>query len=131
MFKDNRAQGVGSAATGETGAYSSANNPANDPLAQKVKKVLTKESTGTHGMLRAEISRDIKVTSSGDGVVTLEGTVPSQQDKEIVGIRAAEVKGVKRVENQLNVAPKTDPANRDLSTGHNLDEQPNTLNPQP
>jgi hypothetical protein len=131
LFKNNRAQGVGSAATGEAGAYSSANNPANDQLAQKVKQVLTKESTGTHGMLRAEISKDIKVTSSGDGVVTLKGTVPSQQDKEIVGIRAAEVAGVKRVENQLNVAPKTDPANRDLSTGHNLDEQPNNLNPQP
>jgi hypothetical protein len=131
LFKNNRAQGVGSAATGEVGAYDSANNPANDSLAQKVKQVLTKESTGTHGMLRAEISRDIKVSSSGDGVITLKGTVPSQQDKEIVGIRAAEVKGVKRLENQLNVAPKTDPANRDLSTGHNLDEQPNNLNPQP
>jgi hypothetical protein len=122
MFHNNRAQGVGSAATGRTGADQGAlEGNENQSLASKVKSVLTKESTGTEGMLRKEISRNIKVTADGSNI-TLKGSVPSQQDKDIVGIRAAQVDGVTRVDNQLTVSPRSDSNIRDLGKGHDLED---------
>jgi osmotically-inducible protein OsmY len=122
-MKDNPGLGVGSAATGEQGAAfsSDASTMSNDQLAQKVKAELTKESTGTHDMLASEVARNIKVTAN-NGVVTLKGSVPTQKDKDIIAIRAQEVKGVTRIDNQLKINPESNPDTRDLTKGHDLDE---------
>jgi hypothetical protein len=37
-------------------------------------------------------------------------------------IRALEISGVQRVNNQLSVTPDADPANRDLRIGHDLED---------
>jgi osmotically-inducible protein OsmY len=130
LMQDNRALGVGSAATGEQGAAVSteAGTMSNDQLAQRVKAELTKESTGAIGMMRSEVARNITVTSN-NGVIVLKGTVPSQQDKDIIGIRAREVRGVNRVDNQLRVNAQSNPDNRDLSKGHDLQENLNEVTP--
>jgi len=129
-MKDNRALGVGSAATGEQGAAlsSEAATMSNDQLAQKVKGELTKESTGTYGVMRSEIARNITVTAD-NGAITLKGTVPTQKDKDIVGIRAREVQGVSRVNNELQVNAQSDSETRDLTRGHDLDENVEHLEP--
>jgi osmotically-inducible protein OsmY len=128
LFHNNRAQGVGSAATGESGSASSSStlNRSEDPLAQRVKSTLTRESTGTHGMMRHEVARNIQVSSHG-GTVVLKGTVPSQKDKDMIEIRAREISGVQRVDNQLTVTPEADPAVRNLSTGHDLEDTTDEL----
>ena len=49
---------------------------------------------------------DIDV-STKDGVVTLKGAVPTDADKERIGRIAERTKGVKKVVNDLTVAPAT------------------------
>lgn len=129
-FRNNRAQGVGSAATGEygfanSGAALSGTDSGSD-LAQRVKGTLTRESTGTFGMMRSDVARNIQVTSHG-GTVTLKGTVPTQKDKDMIEIRAREVSGVQKVDNQLTVTPQADSALRDLKAGHDLEDTADQL----
>jgi len=85
-----------------------------DPrLAERVKATLTRESTGVYGPTSREIARNIQVTGHG-GTVTLKGSVPSQQDKDMIEIRVKEMTGVDRVNNQLSVTPHANPAVRNL-----------------
>jgi len=130
LMKDNPAQGIGSGATGQQGSGLSAESSvmSNDQLAQRVKAELVKESTGTHDMLPTEVARNITV-SADNGVVTLKGSVPTLKDKNIVDIRAREVKGVARVNNQLKVNPQSDPDLRDLTKGHELEERTDQIHP--
>jgi osmotically-inducible protein OsmY len=129
LFKNNRAQGVGSAATGEFGVANSGQSTAagmsDDALADKVKNALVKESTGTFGVTKPE-ARNIQVTAH-DGVVTLKGSVPNERDRKMVEVHVAEISGVRRVDNQLTVSPSANPANRDLNSGSNLEDQTDEL----
>lgn len=129
LFKNNRGQGVGSAATGEFGAansgQSAAPNMSDDALADKVKRALVRESTGTFGITKPE-ARNIQVTAH-DGVVTLKGSVPNERDRKMVEVHVAEISGVRRVDNQLTVSPSASPANRDLNSGSNLEDQTDQL----
>jgi len=130
LYRNNRAQGVGSTATGESGVANSTDSQLagmNDQqLAEKVKKNLVKESTGTYSITQAE-ARAIKV-SAHDGVVSLQGSVPTEKDKKLVEIRANEMSGVKRVDNQLTVSPNANPASRDLGSGRNLEDSTDQFN---
>jgi len=139
LFKNSRAQGVGSAATGEFGvansgnlnAESSTSNSSNSAqmsdsdLAQKVKTDLVKGSTGTVGVSRTE-AKKIQV-SAKDGVITLKGTVPSEKDKQLVEIRAMQFRGVKRVQNDLTVSAQATPASRDTGNGRDLENRTDSL----
>ena len=59
--------------------------------------------------------------------MTLTGSVPSEKDKQMLEVRVAEMRGVKKVNNELTVTPDADPANRELSRGHNLEESTSDL----
>jgi hypothetical protein len=123
LYKDNRAHGVGSATSGDF-----ANAPvnqnielSNDDLAQRVKGTLTRESTGTQGLMRHEVARNIQVTAK-DGEVTLTGTVLTQKDKDMLEVRAREIAGVKSVKNELSVTPDAEPSFRDATRGSDLED---------
>lgn len=60
-------------------------------------------------LVRASVSnRDTKVTVA-DGVVTLTGSAGNSAEKELVGVYAAEIEGVKSVNNEIAiVAPAAD-----------------------
>jgi hypothetical protein len=124
LFRNNRAQGVGSAATGEFGLGQSQLRAGD--LAQRVKATLMQEATGTFGLMRHEVARNIHVSNQG-GTVILEGTVPSQQDKDIIEIRTREMSGVERVDNRLTVTPEANSALPDLRGGHDLEDKTDSL----
>lgn len=56
-----------------------------------------------------------------NGIVTLKGEVPTQQEKDAAAQVAGKIEGVKRVENQLTVNPAT--AGTGLPTGNEMKEQ--------
>lgn len=117
LWRNNRAQGVGSAAAGQSESMVSSDQD----LAQRVKATLTRESTGTFGATRS-VARNIDVSSHGS-TVTLKGTVPNQRDKDMLEIRAREISGVQKVDNQLTVSPQADPNLRDIGSGHDLEDR--------
>jgi len=124
FFRNNRAQGVGSAATGESRAATSSlatKNMSDTQLAEKVKGMLTREESGTSGITQREIARNVQVTSH-DGTLVLKGTVPSQKAKEMLELRAREISGVRKVENQLSVNSEANPSVRDLNLGRDLED---------
>jgi len=130
-FKFNPAQGIGSPApAGQSGFGSSGSATMNDDqLAQRVKRQLAKDSTGTFDTLKKDIARNITVTSD-HGRVTLKGSVPSEQEKKVIGIRAGEIEGVNSVDNQLSVSSDSVPEHRDLLNGsHDLEERHNEIQP--
>ena len=111
LYNDNRALGVGSAATGESGAAAVAQSGHaammdNDELAKRVKDRLSNQ-TGTQGLLRHEVRSDVQVTAN-DGEVTLKGSVPSERARQLLEVQAMEIAGVKKVNNQLVVSPESD-----------------------
>ena len=107
LFRDNRAQGVGSAASGEFAAHhaTQGSQASGGDLAQRVKSRLTEESTGTHGMMPHDVARNVQVSSDGSGKIILKGTVSSERNKQMIEVRAREMQGVQDVENQLSVSP--------------------------
>ena len=124
LYQDNRAHGVGSLATGEfrsAGVNQSGSSMSNDQLTQKVKSALTSDSSENFGLPMSQTARNIQV-SARNGEVTLTGSVPSQQDKDIVEIRAREIAGVQRVHNELTVNPDANSDRRDLTRGSDLEE---------
>jgi osmotically-inducible protein OsmY len=125
LFKNNRAQGVGSAATGEIGVANSGNalgdNITDNGLAEQVKSILTREESGTSGITQREIARNVQVTSHG-GMVILKGTVPTQKAKDMLEVRAREISGVQRVDNQLTVTPEANPSVREFNFGRDLED---------
>lgn len=127
LFKNNRAQGVGSAATGEFGVAHSRdplaqNGELDKQLEQRVKRGFLLESPGLRSVMSHDVARNIEV-SARNGVVTLKGSVPTESDRKLAEIRAAETAGVKRVDNQLSIAPAADPVNREIGTGHDLENR--------
>lgn len=130
LYQDNRALGIGSAASGDF-ATSPVNQGVNiqdndEQLARKVKAMLTQEATGTYGLMSHQIARNVKV-SANDGEITLTGTVPTEQDKSVLGIRAGEVSGVTKVNNQLAVASIQGTRHEDVPRGSDLEDLTNEL----
>jgi len=130
-FKFNPAQGIGSPApAGQLGFGSSGSATMNDDqLAQRVKRQLAKDSTGTFDTLKKDIARNITVTSD-HGRITLKGSVPTEQEKKVIGIRAGEIEGVSSVDNQLSISSDSIPERRDLLNGsRDLEEHHNEIQP--
>jgi osmotically-inducible protein OsmY len=125
LFRNNRAQGVGSAATGEIDVANSGSsaleNKGDGGLADRVKSILTREESGTSGITQREIARNVQVTSHG-GLVMLKGTAPSQKAKDMLEVRAREISGVHRVDNQLMVTPDANPSVREFNFGRDLED---------
>jgi len=125
LFRNNRAQGVGSAATGEFGVANwgsvQTESMSDSRLAEEVKSVLTREESGTSGITQREIARKVQVTSH-EGNVVLKGAVPSQKAKDMLEVRAREISGVHRVDNQLMVTPEANPSVRDFNIGRDLED---------
>jgi len=123
LYRDNRAHGVGSATSGDfaTAPVNQNIELNSQDLSQRVKGTLTRESSGTQGLLRQEVARNVQVTAE-DGVVTLTGTVPSQKDKDMLEIRAREISGVKNVKNELTVSAAAEPSFRDATRGSDLED---------
>lgn len=129
LFQNNRAQGIGSAATGQVGVERSdstlKSTKTDDDLSEKVKSILVRETTGTSGVTQREVARNIDVTSH-DGVVVLKGTVPDQKAKDTLDVRVREIAGVRRVDNQLTVQEPTR-RTQDLGIGRNLEDTTDQL----
>jgi len=120
-FRNNPAQGLVTAPGSDTAPGSP------DQLAQRVKATLTREATGTFGMVRSDIARSIQVSSHGSTII-LTGSVPSQRDKDMIEVQAREISGVQRVDNQLKVVSAADPSVRDATVGHDLEDRTDNLN---
>ena len=74
-----------------------AENEADRTISQNIRKaVVADASVSTNG-------KNVKIITS-DGTVTLRGPVKSEQEKTNIGAKAQQVAGVKRVDNQLEIA---------------------------
>ena len=66
-------------------------------ISQNIRKAVTSDdSVSTNG-------KNVKIITV-DGVVTLRGPVKSEKEKTNIGAKAQQVAGVKRVDNQLEIA---------------------------
>ncbi|MGH9504603.1 MAG: BON domain-containing protein [Terriglobales bacterium] len=74
-------------------------NPADRQLAQQIRKALVKDkslSTDAH---------NIKVIAQ-NGMVTLKGPVKSEEEKQAIEAKAAQIAGTDKVTNEIQVASK-------------------------
>ena len=130
VYRDNRAHGVGSLSTGEfsgaVAAQSGSRLESDARLAQEIKGHLTRESTGVNATMKSDVVRNVQV-SANNGGVTLTGTVPSEKDKQMIEMRAAEMPGVRVVKNELTVTPEADAGIRNLERGRNLEDRTSDL----
>jgi len=80
-------------------AQDQAENATDRAVTQKVRQAITADSS------LSTDAHNVKVITS-DGVVTLRGPVTNPDEKSAVAAKAQQVPGVKRVENQLEVATR-------------------------
>jgi hyperosmotically inducible periplasmic protein len=74
-------------------------NPADRQLAQQIRKALVKDkSLSTYG-------RNIKVIAQ-NGMVTLKGPVKSDEEKQAIEAKAAQIAGSDKVTSEIQVASK-------------------------
>lgn len=74
-----------------------AENEADRTISQNIRKaVVADDSLSTNG-------KNVKIITA-DGVVTLRGPVKDNQERVNIGSKAEQVAGVKRVDNQLEIA---------------------------
>jgi osmotically-inducible protein OsmY len=66
-------------------------------ITDQVKRIVESDTA-----ISAEARRAVNVRTK-DGVVTLEGTVPAQTDKEIIEAKASRLPAVAKVENKITV----------------------------
>jgi hypothetical protein len=96
----------GTAARNQTGA-----GTVDQDVRQRVLVSLSTGSVGTQGVLASNQLTDIKVSVT-NRVVTLQGEVVSDKNKEVIGKRVAGMDGVKSVNNQLTVNPNAKPSKK-------------------
>lgn len=75
------------------------NNPADRQLAQQVRKALVKDKS------LSTYAHNIKVIAQ-NGMVTLKGPVKSEEEKQAIEAKAAEVAGADKVTSEIQVASK-------------------------
>ena len=73
-------------------------NPADRTLTQKVRQSLMRDKS------LSTYAHNVKIVSQG-GEVTLKGPVRSDEEKQIIEAKAAEVAGTGHVRNELTIAP--------------------------
>lgn len=132
LYESNPAHGVGSATAPNTAANAAVMvemddemAPADAQFARNVKRQLTRESTGTYGLMSPLVAKNVDV-SARNGVVTLKGTVPTERDKNVLAIRAKEIPGVHEVKNEIRVSSqeRTEPG---PAATHDLEEIHDTI----
>jgi hypothetical protein len=121
LFKNNPAQGVPAPAQVGVGSAFAPGVSSRSSLADRVKHALVARESGTGAMLSKEIARNIKVTEE-HGTIVLRGSAPDEKTSRLLEIRASEVNGVTKVDNELVVSPQSLPENRD-SVSLDLNEQ--------
>ena len=85
--------------TAEATADKQKENSTDRQLTQQIRKALVKDkSLSTYG-------HNVKVISQ-NGMVTLKGPVKSEEEKQAIEAKAAQIAGADKVTNQLEVAPK-------------------------
>lgn len=96
---DNTGRNKGDMQAGEKTAQDQAENPADRTITQQIRKQVVSEDG---------ISMDAKNVKiiTVDGVVTLRGPVQNEKERSEIGSVAQRVDGVKRVDNQLEIAAK-------------------------
>ncbi len=93
-------------------------------IRDKLRDTKTASSVKAALELNREVGRfPVKVTASGDGVVTLRGEVPSTKTKATAGRLAEAVPGVRRVVNQIAVDSHLEGVTADRTLGENLDDR--------
>jgi hypothetical protein len=97
---------TGTAARSQTGV-----GTVDQDVRQRVLVALSTGSVGTQGVLPSNQLTDIKVSVT-NRVVTLQGDVVSDKNKEVIGKRIAGLDGVKSVNNQLTVNPNAKPSKK-------------------
>ncbi len=75
------------------------NNPADRQLAQQIRKALVKDKS------LSTYAHNIKVIAQ-NGVVTLKGPVKSEEEKQAIEAKAAEIAGADKVTSEIQVASK-------------------------
>jgi osmotically-inducible protein OsmY len=76
-------------------------NSSDRELAQKIRQSFV------HDKSLSTYAHNVKVIAE-DGKVTLKGPVRSEEEKNALAAKAADIAGSSNVENQLNVVPKQD-----------------------
>lgn len=97
--------GVGGPVQRQTGNYQAQPAPgqaSDDELARKVKVALTTGSMGTTGVIAENQLTKIEVKAQ-NGVITLQGAVSSEEEKNSIEKQVAGMKGVRSVRNELTV----------------------------
>lgn len=102
----NDARGAAPRGQGDAGSV-------DEDLRRRILVSLSTGSLGTQGVLASNQLTDIKVAVT-NRVVTLDGEVVSEKNREVIGKRVAGLDGVKGVNNQLKVNPRAKPARSDL-----------------
>ena len=74
-------------------------NPTDRQLTQQIRKALVKDKS------LSTYAHNVKVIAQ-NGVVTLKGPVKSEEEKQAIETKAAEIAGSDKVTNELQVAPK-------------------------
>jgi hyperosmotically inducible periplasmic protein len=75
------------------------NNPADRQLVQEIRKALVKDKS------LSTYAHNIKVIAQ-NGVVTLKGPVKSEEEKQTIEAKAAEIAGADKVTSEIQVATK-------------------------
>jgi hyperosmotically inducible periplasmic protein len=83
----------------ETTADQQKENSADRQLAQQIRRALIKDKS------LSNTAHNVKVIAQG-GMVTLKGPVKSEEEKQAVEAKAAEIAGSDKVTSQIQVAPK-------------------------
>ena len=78
-------------------------NSSDIELTRQIRSSITKDKS------LSTYAHNVKIISQ-DGIVTLKGPVRSEQEKNVIESKAAEVAGASNVKNQLDVAPEKQPS---------------------
>ena len=74
-------------------------NPTDRQLTQQIRKALVKDKS------LSTYAHNVKIIAQ-NGVVTLKGPVKSEEEKQAIETKAAEIAGPDKITNELQVAPK-------------------------
>ena len=96
---DNTARNANDMRGGDMTAQDQSENATDRTITQQIRKqVVTQDDMSTD-------AKNVKIMTV-DGVVTLRGPVQSEKERSDIGSVAKKVEGVKRVDNQLEIASK-------------------------
>jgi osmotically-inducible protein OsmY len=96
---DNTKMNKGDADTSQPTADRQKDNPSDRDITQQIRKSLMNDKS------LSTYAHNVKIVAQ-NGMVTLKGPVRSEDEKEAIGQKAAEIVGKDKVTNDLSVKPK-------------------------